>query len=188
MARQPTRELMSTTHTNSLLIPIITWCVRLFCKNNNNQYSGISAANFDKSAVKPQPFCFEKQLFPLLDYSPDGTSSSHCQTKFKYEYTGWRCEHFVSIELCDPCGCKLFVSFHTECNDNSQHSTIYFATEYYEINHSCYVQCSIWNCSRTTTPISTWILRLKMLPQNLAWTKVYVKHWIVIGSKGDTRK
>ena len=61
--------------------------------------------------------------------------------------------------MCDPGGCKLFVTFSTDCNDNSQHSfkhsTIYLATENIEINQSRYVQCSIRNCSRTTTPSST---------------------------------
>ena len=61
--------------------------------------------------------------------------------------------------MCDPGGCKLFVTFSTDCNDNFQHSfkhsTIYLATENIEINQSRYVQCSIRNCSRTTTSSST---------------------------------
>ena len=191
-ARQHTRELMSTTHTNPWLIPIITWYVRLFRQKTTSirvfpLQSPIKVLSNRSHFVLTSScsrYWTTPQMAPaVLTAKPNSNTNTQ----------GGAVSTLLALRsMCDPRRCKLFVTFSTDCNDNSQHSfkhsTIYLATENTEINHSRYVQCSIRNCSRTTTPSSTWILRPEMLPRNLAWAKVNVKHWIAIWSKRDTRK
>ena len=121
-ARQHTRELMSTTHTNPWLIPIITWYVRLFRQKTTSicvfpLQSPIKVLSNRSHFVLTSScsrYWTTPQMAPaVLTAKPNSNTNTQ----------GGAVSTLLALRsMCDPRGCKLFVIFSTDCNDNSQHS------------------------------------------------------------------
>ena len=175
MLRQHTRELMSTKHTNPWLIPILASYVRLFGKKTTTSIRIFLLQSTTKVLSNSGHFVWTSscssywttpQIAPAVFISkPHSNTNTQCGA--------------VSTLLTLRCAIQVTGNYLWLL------ILIVMITLNIRFNIQQLILQHYW---QAMTRIWTWILRLEMLPQNLVWAKVYVKHWIAIGSKGDNRK